>query len=492
MVTITGTTTAWLALLLWPFFSILFFRLLAVPAALTTTIVGGYLFLPEQATFNLPALPALDKTTIPALSALLALIVQSARNKTEGTEGIIPRSAWVTGLIVVMGLGVIGTVLTNREPLYTLGYTPGLRPWDLFASLLGLCITVTPFLIARKYLASASAQELAMKAFVVLALIYSVLALYEVRMSPQLNVMVYGFFQHDFAQHVRAGGYRPIVFLNHGLWVSLFFGMATVAAAGLTRIVPKERKTVFLLSTIWLYGTLVLSKSLGALVVTTLVIGLSFLPRRIAQIGIAISVGVVLAYPLMRSVDIVPTTKAVELASAVNEDRGSSLAFRFLNEDALLDHARQKPVFGWGGWGRNRAARIEDGREAVPDGAWIISMGLGGYVGFLTTFGLLGIGALALVRGGRQVTPIAMTMALMLTVNLIDLIPNATQTTLTWLLAGALAGRMELQARGTSLATDAPAQPNAPPPDRRTTTYARTSAQSSPYRRDLSQSRVRR
>ena len=58
-------------------------------------------------------------------------------------------------------------------------------------------------------------------------------ALFEVRFSPQLNIWIYGFFQHDFQQMIRGGSFRPIVFLPHGLWVALFFLSTLVAAAAL-------------------------------------------------------------------------------------------------------------------------------------------------------------------------------------------------------------------------------------------------------------------
>ena len=75
-------------------------------------------------------------------------------------------------------------------------------------------------------------------ALVVAGLAYSVPMLIEVRLSPQINIWVYGFFQHNFDQMMRYGGFRPIVFLPHGLWVAFFALMALVAAVGLWRFGP--------------------------------------------------------------------------------------------------------------------------------------------------------------------------------------------------------------------------------------------------------------
>ena len=48
--------------------------------------------------------------------------------------------------------------------------------------------------------------------------------------------MVYGFFPHSWLQHVRGGGFRPIVFMNHGLVLGIFLSMAVVASAIMVRL----------------------------------------------------------------------------------------------------------------------------------------------------------------------------------------------------------------------------------------------------------------
>ena len=49
---------------------------------------------------------------------------------------------------------------------------------------------------------------------------------------------------------------------------------------------------------------------------------------------------------------------AVELARLlVGEARADSLDYRFENDDFLIAKALQQPIFGWGGWSRNRVYR---------------------------------------------------------------------------------------------------------------------------------------
>ena len=75
--------------------------------------------------------------------------------------------------------------------------------------------------------------------------------LVEVRLSPQINTWIYGFFQHDFIQMMRYGGFRPIVFLPHGLWVAFFAydrrsgrGRALArGAAGAARALPARPRS---------------------------------------------------------------------------------------------------------------------------------------------------------------------------------------------------------------------------------------------------------
>lgn len=477
---------AWIALLTWPLVAIFFFALLSVPAALVLTIVGGYLILPEQVGIDLPVLPRLDKDTIPVLSAIL--IAGLVARKRPGTvlKGYIPRNPIVLGLLILLFLGVVGTVMTNGEPIFFADrFLPGLRLWDMMASGLVILMSILPFVLGRKYLATEEAQKTALKTMVVLGLGYTFLALFEIRMSPQLNVWIYGFFPHSFGQHIRGGGFRPLVFLNHGLWLAVFFAMSAVAAAGMARAVQeKNQKAFYILAALWILGTLSLSKSLGALLIALMFLGLLIMPQKLIRAGLIFIVFTVIFYPLLRSLDLVPTGMLLDLANKINVNRAISLGFRLTNEQLILDHVLNKPVFGWGGWGRNLAVAMENGKQVVPDGRWVITFGQGGYVRFLAEFGLLCVGILGVVFDRKPVSFISVTVALLLAANLVDLMPNATLTTATWLWAGALAGRLE-QRRTSPVDSQAPATTE-PVPDVRASAPVYSRALGEPrYQRQL-------
>ena len=59
---------------------------------------------------------------------------------------------------------------------------------------------------------------------------YVPLITYELHMAPQLHNRFYGYFQHDFSQTLRGTGYRPMVFMAHGLTLSLFMAFSSVVA----------------------------------------------------------------------------------------------------------------------------------------------------------------------------------------------------------------------------------------------------------------------
>jgi hypothetical protein len=92
---------------------------------------------------------------------------------------------------------------------------------------------------------------------------------------------------------------------------------------------------------------------------------------------------------------------------------------------------------------------VESGRDiSITDGYWIITLGTFGLVGFIARFGLLGIavfraaGALRYAQGIREKEYLA-ALALIVAINIVDLLPNSTISPWTWLLVGALLGRAE-------------------------------------------------
>ncbi|MEM9433525.1 MAG: hypothetical protein AAGA12_06340 [Pseudomonadota bacterium] len=418
------------------------------PVALVASLLVGYLLLPERLKLDLPMLPAFEKETIPALAAFFILLFSQTVKDDVVMPSWRPKNWLSFAMIVALVVGAVGTTLTNGEAL-TYGPTivPGLRRIDALNSILTTLMSLLPFLLARRYLAHPDAHKTILKLLVFAALGYSFLALYEVRMSPQLNNMVYGFFPHSFLQHIRGDGFRPLVFLNHGLWLSIFFATSILAAIGLVRLHNKEHRMMYVYIAVWLLFTLVLSKSLGALLITIVLVPVALLLRTRLQLLICAGIAaVILIYPILRGGGMIPIDGILAWAEGFSPRRAQSFGFRVFNEDQLLERAELKPLFGWGGWNRSAIFDKWGRATSVADGYWIITVGMGGWVRYLSEFGLLCLPVVILAVRARKMEISLETsiLILMLTANLVDLIPNATITPLTWMLAGTLWGRIEL------------------------------------------------
>lgn len=449
----------------WPLVTWFLFRRLRVPEALAATIVLGYLFIPERVGLKLPMLPILDKGLMPVLCAGGAMLIlrhrdrkaqrraamrdpAAARPRTRGPATRSRVALIVPVLLAVMMVSIVMTWATNQSALfYADRVFPGLTPYDIGVMGMAVLVWLLPLLLAREYLRSREALIGVLMVFAYAGLAYSFLVLWEARMSPQLNRTLYGFFAHDWIQHIRGGYFRPIVFLEHGLRVGIFLAMAALAAAVLARVNADGHRMRWLVLSLWLLLCLFLSRNLGALMITGgLLPIILFLPVRLQFLCGACLGGLILLFPLARSSDLVPVDRIVSTIDSFNNERAGSLAFRFENEDVLLAKAAQQPLFGWGLWGRSRVVNEDTGRsESVTDGAWVIILGVYGRVGYLVLFGLLALPAVvAALRSGKfGLGGVEAGLVLVLCGNLIDLIPNSSMVPVSWLVAGALWGRLE-------------------------------------------------
>lgn len=456
-----------LAVLSWPLVVFWLFASRSPAIALIVSVLGAYLLLPTNYVIDLPAAPRIGKETIGGLAAICAaaLLVRGARLQKLGQDRILqgfwPRSRVVSLLMCLMLAGVLGTVLTNGDPLrYGSRALSALRPYDIVSIVGNTMFMLLPFLLARKYLAHPDGQRTLLVGLAAAGILYSLPALYEARMSPQLSRMIYGYFPHEWRQHMRGGGFRPVVFLHHGLWLAIFFCSAFLAALALWRSEPGKTRLRWMAAAIWLLMTLVLAKGMGALAIGLLLGAMILLlPIRWQVLAAAAIGGIVLFYPMMRGAGLIPVDAVLSIAERVDHGRAASLKFRLMNEDMLLDKANDRPLFGWGTWGRNRVFSAEGKDLSVTDGYWIMSIGMKGWVGYLAEFGLLILPSIMLALRWRNMalTPATAGIMLALAANIIDLIPNATLTPVTWLMAGAVAGRLELGRISQTVAPPVPA-----------------------------------
>lgn len=439
---------AYLALIAWPFISLALFRTQPVGRALIASILIAYLFLPPGPTgFDLPLIPDLDKETIPSLTAFAICFFMYGR-KMRFLPGPTPAKI----LVALFVFSPIATAMTNGEGV-TFGnfYIQGLGIKDGLSMVASKMAALMPFILAMNFLNRETDQRDILIALVIAGLAYSLPMLLEVRLSPQLNTWIYGFFQHSFGQMMREGGFRPIVFLYHGLWVAFFCFTSIVAALTLYRSEKRHNKPAlkYLIAGLYLFVVLVLCKSLGSLLYAIFLtpLLLFFSPRTQFRVATLITI-VALLYPVLKGNQIIPERALIEQAYEINPSRAASLNFRLIHEAILLERASMKPILGWGSFGRPLIHNSDGQILTIPDGRWVITIGALGWVGYVAEFGLLAFPILLILFKGRQYptlyrSSLTSGLSLIVAVNMFDMLPNATLTPLTWLMAGSLLGYMQ-------------------------------------------------
>lgn len=446
-----------LMLLVWPLVSLILFQRLSLERAILWCLIAGYLILPPVAEFDLPLVPDLDKSSIPSLVVFIFCVFFLKKRISFWPKPILARC-----LTVLFVLGVIPTVLTNRDSLifetvqnaaptvFFNGAVPGLRWIDLGSVIANQLIILIPFFVGRQFFSSQEGQREIAVALVISAIFYSIPGLIEIRLSPQVNTWVYGFFQHDFTQTIRQGGYRPLVFLEHPLWYALFITYALLSATVLFKTSEGPNRTRMGCALLYLFVFLFMCKSLA-----TQLYAICFIPLLLwlpidKLLKVCVGLGIIaVVYPMLRNFDLIPLEAIQAQAEAYSADRAQSLGYRLENEEMMLARAAEKPWFGWGGWGRNLVRDAETAEIiSIPDGRWIIVFGTFGWLGYIAEMGLLTLPlfyfwAQMRRQGYADISPYVGALILVLTATLVDMLLNATLIPLTWLCAGALLGYTE-------------------------------------------------
>lgn len=433
----------------WPLVVWFVFSKYRIEIALPVAIIAGYLLLPVKTVIDLPLLPALHKHTVPVLAASLFLLTAHQLNtKFRHNRGLILRHPLANILVFAFLISPFLTVLSNPDPLFYGGvFLPGLRLYDGFATVWIAIMNVLPFYLAFKFLAYPEHQKTLVITLAIAGLIYAGPTLLEIIISPQLHRMVYGFSNVNWLTTLRGDGFRPVVFLEHGLRLSLFMSLCVLAALGASRVAPPKHRFSFLFVAAFVFTVLLLSRSLGALLITIVLAPIVVLASTRFQLWTAGIIAIcILLFPMLRNADVIPTDRLVAIAQRIDADRAASLQYRFNNEDILLARANERSLLGWGGYRRSRVFDSEGRDVSVTDGTWVIAFGNGGWLRYLAQFGLLTAPLILLAFRQRKfnIGPDTAALALVSAANLIDLIPNSGQTVITWLVSGALWGRLAL------------------------------------------------
>jgi hypothetical protein len=424
------------------------FIALPIERAAIWSLLGGFLLLPSGTQIDLPLRPPIDKMSVPALSALLLCWM-------KGTQGPAPRQS--IGLYLLAFGYVVSPLFASLGNSYELQVggvsIPGFYPLDGVKTVGRHILMLAPFYIGSRFLCTDNGRSLLLKAVPTAALFYSLPMLFEIRMSPQLHRWVYGYYPSQFVHTMRDGGFRPLVFLDQGIQLALFASMAVIAAVVLARGKQRILRQPAAWVAAYLGVVLLLCKTLAAAVYAAVIAPLVLFTRPRTWVKITcVLLLAICAYPALRTFNLIPVHQISQAATSISVDRSKSFQTRVQNEDKLLAKANQKPMFGWGTWGRNRIYDRDTGRDtSITDGGWIIAFGQFGWLGYLSIFGLFTVSAFsALAAVGKEVTPASITiggLALLLAVNLIDMLPNDNLTPITLLVAGSIASAARVRAR---------------------------------------------
>lgn len=360
-----------LALFGWVLLTVIFFFTLKPHHAVLCSVIGGTLLLP-MAGYNLPGIPPFTKSTAISLGLVLGGRMSGKR------QGARFRWQFVDLPMLLWCLIPLATSLSNN-----LGWYDGL------AGVWGTTFTWgIPYFSGRIYFDTTEKLQDLCRALVIGGLIYLPLCLYEIRMSPQLSNMIYGFFPHSFAQHVRYGGFRPIVFMQHGLMVSLWMAATTLTAFWLWRTgaVKKIKNIPMSLIVTLLILTTVLCKSANGWFALALGFGCYLLFRLFKSVRpfqmLLLFIPVYIALRISGTLD--GATVENFASNFVDADRVSSLSIRLLQEDLFIEKMLHRPLLGWGGFDRSWPIDPDTGMNAIQmiDALWLICV---------STYGIFGI-----------------------------------------------------------------------------------------------------
>jgi len=357
-----------IAMMGWLPVTLVLFALLTPRRAVILSFLAGWMFLPVIS-YKFPMVPDLDKTAVISLSALVGTLFFDPKRMFRF------RFRWIDVPMLMLCWGPLASSLTNG-----LGLKDGISESVHQTLLWGL-----PWLIGRLYLTDLEAlREFAIALFFA-GLVYAPFCLLEIRISPQLHYLVYGFHQHSVFQQIRYGGWRPMLFMQHGLMVGLFMASATLCGAWLRRSGSLRRLfgLPLALYVIPLFGTTLLIKSVGAFVLllvgTASLYAVQFLRSRLPFFALA---AIVIVYVLVRMTGVIPSSSMVAFAnSTLGGERAQSLESRLVNEDMLTGRAFERALFGWGGWGRARIYNESGEDVTITDSLWIITLGNQGLFG---------------------------------------------------------------------------------------------------------------
>jgi hypothetical protein len=378
-------------------------------------------------------LPAFTKISAVCYSILVATLVYDTARLTCFKPG------WLDVPMVIWCLCPIVTQLTNGGSPISPTFNQ-IISWGL------------PYFVGRLYLGSLEGlRQLAIGALAG-GLAYIPFTLIEGVRGPILHQMVYGVSSfEDWGQAVRAGGWRPVVFMQHGLMVGLWMMTAALIAVWFwqTGTLKKFQGCNIKTLAIILVIAFFLCRSTGAysLFVFALIVLFSAKWFR-TSLPLLFIIGYIVFYLYIAAAGQFSSKQVMGFITPIfSEERAASLKFRFDMEEILGEKARQRFVLGWGDSGGNRVYNQQGRDISITDSLWIIAFGTYGAVGLVSLFSSLLLPVIvfsvfkypARTWSNPKVAPAA-ALGVALTMYVFDCILNAMTNPIFALIAGGISG----------------------------------------------------
>ena len=355
----------------YPFFVMFLFKKFEHRLAATIAYVAGWMFLPN-AEYNIFLLHH-TKTTVIAIGILISINLYDKKRFSNFQFNAVdlPMLLWCIAPFFSSIFNDLGPYDGLSQALYQT-----IR-WGL------------PYYIGRIYFTDPDALKILATTIVLGGIIYIPLCWFEMIMSPQLHRLTYGFHQHEFLQTLReGGGFRPMVYMEHGLMTSMWMMLAIFLGSWLyyckdlsKRIFSVPSEYVLLM----LVFTFFMMKSEGAIVLLIIGMVVLFFSNKLKQIILVVILLIPPYLYIFTRVNGIWDGRNLSDYVAVNVSpvRAQSLQFRFDNETILIVKAMQGTIFGWGGYGRSRVYDEKGKDLSVTDGLWIITLGQNGIYGLI-------------------------------------------------------------------------------------------------------------
>lgn len=334
--------------------------------ATIATYLIFYLTLPPVL-LNLPGVPDLAKTSVIAMTCWLGTILFAS----DRLLSFQPR--WVDIAVLLYMFSPFPTALSNDLTYY-----------DGLSGILGYFLQHggSPYLLGRIHFRTTKDIRALAIAIFIGGLAYVLPCLFEIRMSPIIRGIVYGI---GAGYTFRMGGFRPTVFLSHGLELGMW--MTATCTVGYTLWLSRSVRRLHGFSMSWLlvglFAVTVLCRSTGALFLLMVGVAVIYLTRRIpAQAWLLALVLFPPIFEAARIADLVSIDGLTRLiAENLENDRAQSLQFRFDNENMYINKAIQRPIFGWGGYNRHQVYDKYGNIATINDSRWIIAFSITGLFG---------------------------------------------------------------------------------------------------------------